>query len=119
IGREIALLFAAEGAAVVVTGRDPARGEAVVKSAADAGGTAAFVPSDLADPRAPEHLVAATVERFGRLTVLVNNAVETGIHDGPVTDVSDDAWERILDVNLLAVARLCRHAVPAMAAAGH
>ena len=115
IGAEIARLFGAEGSGVVVTGRDPARGSAV----ADAAGDAVFVPADLADPGAPARLVAAAVERFGRLTVLVNNAVTTDVHDGPVTRVSDDDWARTLAVNLTAPARLCRHAIPAMAAAGH
>ena len=116
IGAEVARLFAAEGALVVVTGRDADRGNAVVESAQ---GTAAFVPADLADPAAAAYLVAATVERFGSLTVLVNNAVESGSHDGPVTELRDNDWEQILAVNLVAPARLCRHAIPVMADAGH
>jgi NAD(P)-dependent dehydrogenase (short-subunit alcohol dehydrogenase family) len=116
IGAEIARLFAAEGASVVVTGRNGERGERVV---AEAGGAAAFLPADLTDPTAAEGLVGAAVERFGSLTVLVNNAVETSTHDGPVTDVADDEWGRVLELNLVAVARLCRHAIPVMAAAGH
>jgi NAD(P)-dependent dehydrogenase (short-subunit alcohol dehydrogenase family) len=116
IGAEMARLFTAEGASVVVTGRDAARGE---KVAGSAGGQAVFVAADLADVDSAERLLAATLERFGALTVLVNNAVETGTHDGPVTDLSEEAFERVLQVNLVAVARLCRHAIPAMAAAGH
>jgi 3-oxoacyl-[acyl-carrier protein] reductase len=115
IGAEIARLFGAEGAQVVVTGRDRERGEAIAAAAGDA----AFVAADLEDPEAPARLVTAAVERFGRLTILVNNAVTAEVRDGPVTKVSDQDWDRILAVNLTAPARLCRHCIPAMAAAGH
>jgi NAD(P)-dependent dehydrogenase (short-subunit alcohol dehydrogenase family) len=119
IGAETARLFASEGASVLVTGRDHGRGDSVVASISGAGGAAAFEAADLADPSSPERLVASAVERFGALTVLVNNAVETAGHDGPVTDVDDDTWHGALEVNLVAVARLCRYAIPAMARAGH
>lgn len=115
IGAEIARMFGREGAAVVVTGRNEDRGAAVMQAA----GNAVFVGADLSDPDTPARLVDAAVERFGRLTVLVNNAVTTDVQDGPVTRVSDDDWDRILAVNLTAPAHLCRHAIPAMAAAGH
>jgi NAD(P)-dependent dehydrogenase (short-subunit alcohol dehydrogenase family) len=116
IGVHIARLFAAEGARVVVTGRDAERGARLVEGI---DGDATFVAADLSVHDGAGRLVEATVDHFGALTVLVNNAVETGTRDGPVTELSDEAWERILDVNLLAVARLCRHAIPVMAAAGH
>jgi len=116
IGAEIARLFAAEGASVVVTGRNAERGARVVESA---DGRAAFVAADLAAPDAAEALVNAAVERFGSLTVLVNNAMESDSRDGPVTDVTDETWERVLTVNVVAAARLCRTAIPVMAEAGH
>ncbi|MBV8297022.1 MAG: glucose 1-dehydrogenase [Acidimicrobiia bacterium] len=116
IGAGVARLFAAEGARVVVTGRDIERGSAVVDGV---DGEAVFVAADLAAPESASRLVDAAVERFGTLTVLVNNAVEAGTRDGPVADVSDQAWARILEVNLLAVARLCRAAIPVMTGAGH
>ena len=115
IGVEIARLFAAEGASVVVTGRNAERGAAVVESCQ---GRATFVAADLSEADSPSHLVDATVERFGSLTVLINNAVNTGTKDGPVTDVSDDSWFRILAVDVVAIARLCRAAIPVMASAG-
>ena len=63
--------------------------------------------------------MAATVERFGTLTILVNNAVAAARTSGTVTELADEDWKLVLEVNLLAVVRLCRHAIPAMAAAGH
>jgi len=119
IGKVIARLFAAEGAAVVVTGRDAARGEALVQEISAGVDNALFVTGDLADPATPERLVSAVVDTFGSLTVLVNNAVETEAGDGAVTSVTDEVWERILAVDLDAPARLCKHAIPAMIDAGH
>jgi len=116
IGVHIARLFASEGARVVVTGRDAERGARVIDGI---DGDAVFVPADLAREASAALLVEAAVERFGTLTVLVNNAVDAGTKDGPVTELSDEAWSQILAVNLVAPARLCRAAIPVMAEAGH
>jgi NAD(P)-dependent dehydrogenase (short-subunit alcohol dehydrogenase family) len=115
IGKAIATRFAAEGARVVVTGRDAERGETVV---AACGGSAAFVRADLSQPAAADALVALTVERFGGLTILVNNAATAG-PDGPVASLDDERWRAILEVDLLAPARLCRAAMPHLRASGH
>jgi len=119
IGAEIARLFAAEGAAVVVTGRRAEAGSALVGSieAATAPETAVFVAGDLTDPATPGRLVAAAVERFGRLSVLVNNAV-AHVRGAAIADTKDADWDARLLVDLTAVARMCRAAIPAMAAAG-
>jgi NAD(P)-dependent dehydrogenase (short-subunit alcohol dehydrogenase family) len=121
LGKEIGRLFAVEGAAVVITGRDAARGDAVLASITAAGGEAAFVAADLSREDDCNALVASTVERFGRVTVLVNNAVagaDNDAPDGPLADVTSAAWERVLRVNLTAVAWLCRAAIPQMVRAG-
>lgn len=115
LGREIARVMAAEGASVVVTGRDAQRGAATVAACE---GAAAFIAADLADAASRDALVAQTVERFGGLTVLVNNAVSTA-RDGPVVDLDPDAFARTLAVNLVAPAALCRAAIPRMLDAGH
>jgi NAD(P)-dependent dehydrogenase (short-subunit alcohol dehydrogenase family) len=115
IGAAIARRFALEGASVVVHGRDEARGAAVVTSI---GRAARFVAADLADPSAADALVAATVEHFGGLSVLVNNAAQAE-PDGPARELDDERWQAIINVDLLAPARLCRAAIPHMMAAGH
>ncbi len=115
IGRAIAVRFAAEGASVLVTGRDADRGAAVV---AACGGRAAFAPGDLADPSTAATLVEATVARFGGCTILVNNAA-VAEPDGPVADLDDRRWHAILEVDLLGPARLCRAAMPHLRACGH
>jgi len=115
IGAHVARLFVAEGARVIVTGRDSERGTSLVDTV---DGEAVFVAADLAVEESASRLVNAAVSEFGTLTVLVNNAVESGTKDGRVTELSDEAWARILEVNLLAVARLCRAAIPVMVQAG-
>jgi NAD(P)-dependent dehydrogenase (short-subunit alcohol dehydrogenase family) len=119
IGRAIAVEFAAQGAGVVVTGRDAARGEATVEAARKTGGQAAFVGADLADEQACAGLVAMAVERFGGLTVLVNNAAAGTGGDGPVSELATPSWEAIVRVNLTAPMWLCRAAIPHMIEAGH
>jgi NAD(P)-dependent dehydrogenase (short-subunit alcohol dehydrogenase family) len=119
IGRAIALEFAAEGAEVVVTGRDAARGAAVVDEAVAAGGTATFIAAELTDEDAVAALVDVAVGRLGGLTVLVNNAAGGGGPDAAVADLSTAAWEAILRVDLTAPMWLCRAAIPHMRTAGH
>jgi NAD(P)-dependent dehydrogenase (short-subunit alcohol dehydrogenase family) len=121
IGRAIAVRFAREGARVAVTGRDRSRGDAVVAEITRAGGRAVFLTADLAAPGAAGRLVADATAAVGGLTVLVNNAVAEAVDgaDGPLTELSDDAWEASLRVNLTAPMALCRAAIAPMRAAGH
>lgn len=121
IGKAVAIAFAAEGARVVVHGRDAGRGNAVVDAITGDGGDAAFHPADLADEAACSQLVSGAVERFGGLSVLVNNAVASAVDeaDGPAADVSTSSWEASLRVNLTAPMWLARAAIPHMIEAGH
>ncbi len=119
IGRATAILCAREGARVVVHGRDAARGADVVRTIADAGGTAVFVPADLHEETACTALVETAAERVGGLTVLVNNAALGTGGSSPVATFDSARWEAVLRVNLTAVAWLCRAAIPHMRAAGH
>ncbi|MFB3737808.1 MAG: SDR family NAD(P)-dependent oxidoreductase [Candidatus Velamenicoccus archaeovorus] len=105
IGAATARRFAVEGARVVVTGRRPEPLEAI---AAEIGALA--VPGDGTDPGVAERVVAATLERFGRLDVVVANA---GVgFGGAVGDVDDERWHATLDVNLTAAMRLVRAGLP-------
>ncbi|MGH3577224.1 MAG: SDR family NAD(P)-dependent oxidoreductase, partial [Mycobacterium sp.] len=121
LGREIARLFATEQGRVIVTGRNAERGTAVVDAIARTGGIAQFVAADLTNDDEREGLVEATVERFGALTVLVNNAVAktSGPGSGKVTEISPEAFEEVLAVNLVAPAAMSRLAIPPMLASGH
>lgn len=119
IGRAIAVRFAAEGAAVLVTGRDTTRGDEVVAEIRSAGGSADFVAADISQELECTRLVDAAAAMLGGLTVLVNNAAGGEGGDGPVGDLRSEAWHAVVRVNLDAPFWLCRAAVPAMAAAGH
>jgi len=112
IGRAIAFRFAAEGAHVAVGARKESDGTAVVAAIEKAGGGASCVVLDVTDAAS----VATAVERAARpdrrLDVLVNNAGIGGITPLAGDERSDEAWARILDVNLTGVWRVCRAALP-------
>ena len=119
IGAEIAVAFAREGAAVVVTGRDETRGGAVVERIIAAGGTADFVAADLGDEEACARLIDTAAERLGGLTVLVNNATGGSEGAGPVADVRTENWNAVLRLDLSAPMWCARQAIPHMRRAGH
>ncbi|MFI5042262.1 MAG: SDR family NAD(P)-dependent oxidoreductase [Acidimicrobiales bacterium] len=121
LGREIARVFAIEGAKVVLSGRDRGRGEATAEAITAQGGEASFVRCDLAHEADCVALVRETVERHGTVTVLVNNAVSNDAvnADGPVAAADAATWMAMLQVNLVAPALLCREVIPHMRQAGH
>jgi 3-oxoacyl-[acyl-carrier protein] reductase len=119
IGREIATVFAREGAHVVVSGRSLERGRAVVDVIQAEGGRAVFRAADLGSEAEVAELVGSAVEELGGITVLVNNAATSDVVDAAVHDVDTRAWEEILRIDLTAAAWLCRGAVGAMLDAGH
>jgi NAD(P)-dependent dehydrogenase (short-subunit alcohol dehydrogenase family) len=114
LGRAAAARFLERGASVAVNVRDAARAEAVVQ---ELGGRSFAAPGDLSAPGVPEDLVARTLERFGRLDVLVNNAAL------PLTTrfekITADEWRRAVEVNLTAPFLLTQAAVPPMKAQGY
>lgn len=112
MGRGIAELFAAEGAAVVIGGRDADRGREVVDGIASRGGAAAFVAGDIATVETNQRLVDAAVAEFGGVHLLVPNAGILGL--GGILDGTLDVWHRTIDVNLHAVYYLIKLAVPIM-----
>lgn len=117
MGREMAKLFAAEGASVVAADLVPAGVEQVVEEIRAAGGTATPVVADVSQKQDVEAMIDTAVSTYGRLDVLVNNA---GIMDRvlPVADCTDEVWERVLAVNLNGPFYACRKAIPIMIAQG-
>jgi NAD(P)-dependent dehydrogenase (short-subunit alcohol dehydrogenase family) len=117
IGRAIAIRFAAEGARVVVTGRDAVRGDAVVEAIRGGGGEATFVPHELDGSVDGSQLLAArAADSFGPIEILVNNA---GIYPPGGTLAIDGAtFDRIWKVNVKAPYFLTAALVPAMIEAG-
>jgi NAD(P)-dependent dehydrogenase (short-subunit alcohol dehydrogenase family) len=118
IGRAIAVAFAAEGAHVVVSGRDLNRGTEVVNEIRAAGGKADFIAADLDGSAAASHALAegATDALGGRIDILVNNA---GIYPRTTTaDTDEETFDRVYAVNVKAPYFLTAAVAPAMAGAG-
>jgi len=118
IGRETALLFAREGARVVVAEVIDEAGERVAGEIRKAGGEAIFVHADVSEAREAEAMVAETEKRFGRLDVIFNNAGIFPDADGSVVDTDEATWDRVMRVNLKGVFLGCKYAIPALLRAG-
>ena len=113
-GRETALRFAEEGAAVVVGDLDEARGQDVVATIRGSGGRAELVVGDVATTAGAEALVASALDAFGGLDILVNNA---GIAQGEsrtTWDMTDERWDEVIRVNLRSVFVCSKAAIPIM-----
>ena len=113
IGAAVAAALAEDGWPVGINYRsDEAGARRVAEAITAAGGTAAPVAGDVADPEAAPRIFDELEERFGPVLVLVNNA---GVRaDGLAVQLEDDEWQRVLDTNLSAAFRLTRRAVGTM-----
>ena len=118
IGRETALLFAREGAKVVVAEVADEAGRRVAGEIRESGGDAIFVHADVSEPRDAEAMVAETETRFGRLDAIFNNAGIFPAADGSVVDTDEATWDRVIRVNLKGVFLGCKYAIPALLRAG-
>jgi NAD(P)-dependent dehydrogenase (short-subunit alcohol dehydrogenase family) len=118
MGRVAAELFAAEGAHIAVADLVRADGEEAVAAIEAAGGAAVFVPVDVSDAAQVEAMVAATVEAFGGLHVLYNNAGIFPADDGGATETPESTWDTVMEVNLKGVWLGCKYGIPAMLASG-
>jgi NAD(P)-dependent dehydrogenase (short-subunit alcohol dehydrogenase family) len=116
MGRTTAVLFAKEGAKVVVADIDETKGKETVDAILKAGGEATFVKTDVSKALDVQNLVKVTVQKYGRLDVLANNA---GINPtGTVVDTSEELWERTININLKGVFLGMKHAIPEMIRSG-
>ncbi|MCU1504185.1 MAG: hypothetical protein JWM12_3539 [Ilumatobacteraceae bacterium] len=116
-GRATAIVFAREGARVVVVDRDVTSAEETVAMIRDEGGEAAAHGADITDKVSCATIPDVAMATYGRLDVLHNN-VGIGAGDQPATRVDEDAWQQIFDVNLSAMWRTCKAVIPVMRAAG-
>jgi len=111
-GKATAILFAREGAAVVVADRDTAAAEDTCAAIAAEGGRALAVTADVTRSDDCARIVDTCVATHGRIDVLHNN-VGIGIPGGPV-ELSEEHWDRVVDTNLKAMFLTCKHALPHM-----
>ena len=112
IGKATAILFAQEGASVVITGRRQDRGLEVVSAIEADGGICQFIQADHTDPAACSRVVERTLADYGRIDILFNNA---GIvTSGTAETVTEDDWHNTLAINVTAVWRMSRLVIPIM-----
>ncbi|MCB4320844.1 SDR family oxidoreductase [Alcaligenes nematophilus] len=113
IGRAIALKFAEQGAALVLTARRGALLDAVAKEIRQSGGRAEFVTGDITQAETHEQLIEAANSRFGGLDIAINNAGIVGALK-PLAEMSLEEWQTTLDTNLEAAFLGARSQIPAM-----
>jgi NAD(P)-dependent dehydrogenase (short-subunit alcohol dehydrogenase family) len=118
IGRTASVLFASEGARVLVSDVDVAAGKATVEQIREARGEAHFVQVDVSRAADVERLYAEGEQVFGRIDTLVNNAGIFHPDDASVVETDEDTWDRVIDVDLKGVFLCCRYGVPALLRAG-
>src|SRR3972149_4768365 len=114
-GRATAILLAREGARVLVVDRDLASAEETVSMIRDEGGEATALSADIADEEQVRRAIAACVEAQGRIDILHNNVgASLALGDAPVTELTVEAFDRIVVVTLRGMWLACKHALPVM-----
>lgn len=119
IGRETALLFASEGASVVVADVDDNGGTETVRMIEQSsGGRARYVHADVSKAIDCENMVTFAEEEFNELNILFNNAGIMHSDDGDAEQTEDDVWDLTMRINLKGVFLGCKHGIPALRRAG-
>ncbi len=112
IGKSTALLFAAEGAKVIVNDLSREHGERTVEVIRQKGGEAQFIQADVTKAAEVDQMVQLVIDTFGRIDVLFNNAGISGV--GAVHETSEELWDRVVNVNLKGVFLPSKYVVPHM-----
>jgi NAD(P)-dependent dehydrogenase (short-subunit alcohol dehydrogenase family) len=118
IGRESALLFAREGAAVACVDLDLEAAQATAAAIEDAGGRALAVHADVAIGDECREMIEAAEREFGRLNVLFNNAGIMHADDDDAVKTSEHVWDLTMDINAKGVFMGCKYGIPALQRAG-
>ncbi|MDU0202043.1 SDR family NAD(P)-dependent oxidoreductase [Paenibacillus sp. MAH-36] len=112
IGKSTALLFAQEGATVIVNDLDEIKGKETVSEIKDKGGEALFLHADVTNSEHVKTMVEAAIAEFGRIDVLFNNAGISGV--GAVHEIEPEAWDRIMSINVKGVFLPSKYVLPYM-----
>jgi NAD(P)-dependent dehydrogenase (short-subunit alcohol dehydrogenase family) len=118
IGRESALLWAREGAKIVVADVNDAAGRETVAAIEQAGGAAVYVRADVSKAADAEGMVRAAEESFGKLNILFNNAGIMHSDDDNAITTEEDIWDLTMNINLKGVFLGCKYGIPALLRAG-
>ena len=116
IGEGTAILLASEGARVAVVDVDVEGGVRTADRIETSGGAAVFIEADVSEARQVQKMVAQTVEIFGRLDILHNNAI--WYDNAPATEMEEAVWDRTLNTGLKAIYLAAKYAIPAMLKTG-
>lgn len=115
IGRASAILFAQEGARVVVCDINKESGEQTVDTVKMEGGDALFVKADVSNSAETREVMRSCADRYGTLDVLFNCAAVSFVkEDGPVADLSEEIWNTTIAINLTGTFLCCKYAIPIM-----
>lgn len=117
IGRAAAVLFAREGAKVAIAEFNAGDGRESERQAR-ATGEAVFIETDVTDADSVKAAIDKTVHSFGKLDVLYNNAGGSTLQDGPVTEVADEEFWRVIKVDLYGTFLVCKYGIPELIKAG-
>ena len=115
-GKAVSILFAREGARVLLADLDEGRARETLEAIEAEGGEASVFAADVTKEKDCQALIEAAVERFGRLDILHNNVGVNG--PGSVVDVSEAEWHRIMQINLTSMFLTSKHAIPKMVEGG-
>ncbi len=118
IGRETALLFAQEGAAICVVDVNDAAGQQTVDTITSAGGKALYVRADVSAAADCANMVAQTEKAFGKLNVMFNNAGISHKDDDDAINTTEDVWDLTFQINVKGVFLGCKYGIPALRRAG-
>jgi NAD(P)-dependent dehydrogenase (short-subunit alcohol dehydrogenase family) len=116
IGQSTAVLFAKEGASVVIADIDPKRGKKTVDMIKDVDGESMFVEVDIAKEDSVKNMVKEVIDAYGRIDILVNSAAI--FVEATVLDTSVEDWDNIMAVNLRGMFLCCKYVIPEMIKAG-
>ena len=118
IGRSTAIRFAKEGSKIVIADRNELTGEETAQLIREQNGNAMFVHTDVSDKNSVQNLISITVEQFGGLDILFNNA---GVGNSEVrsVDLEEDEWDSVIDINLKSVFLGIKYAVPELIKSGN
>jgi NAD(P)-dependent dehydrogenase (short-subunit alcohol dehydrogenase family) len=118
IGRETALLFASEGAKVVVVDVNDAAGNQTVERVRAQGGDSAYVHADVSKAADCENMVRSAEDKYGKLNVLFNNAGISHADDDNAMTTTEEVWDLTMAINLKGVFLGCKYGIPALRRAG-
>ena len=115
-GKAAAILFAREGARVLLVDRTVGRAEETFIAIQEEGGEASVFEADITRSTDCQAMVAAAMERYGGLHILMNNVAIVGM--GRVVDVTEETWDHVFEVNLKSMMLTSKYAIPAMVSSG-